>query len=52
MTFLTKLMSFILLVPALFGLYSTDDKDTEEAYLAAIETVAFENTMYAGIFSF
>lgn len=49
MTFLTKIMSFLLLIPALFGLYSTDDKDTEEAYLAALENVAVENTIETAI---
>ena len=49
MTFLSKLMSVLLLIPALFGLYSTDDADTEEAYLEAISTVAFENTIETAI---
>lgn len=49
MTFLSKLMSVLLLIPALFGLYSTDDADTEEAYLEAISTIAFENTIETAI---
>lgn len=49
MTFLSKLMSVLLLIPALFGLYSTDDADTEETYLEAISTVAFENTIETAI---
>lgn len=49
MTFLSKLMSVLLLIPALFGLYSTDDADTEEAYLEAISTIEFENTIETAI---
>ena len=49
MTFLAKLMSFVMLVPALFGYYSNDAKDTEEAYLAAIESIAFENTIETAV---
>jgi predicted AlkP superfamily pyrophosphatase or phosphodiesterase len=49
MTFLSKLMSVLLLIPALFGLYSTDDADTETAYLEAISTIEFENTIETAI---
>lgn len=49
MTFLSKLMSVLLLIPALFGLYSTDEADTEEAYLEAISTIEFENTIETAI---
>ena len=49
MSFLSKFISVLLLIPALFGLYSTDDKDTQEAYLAAIETIAFDNTIETAV---
>ena len=49
MAFLAKIMSFIMLTPALFGFYSNDAKDTEEAYLAAVESIAYENTIETAI---
>ena len=49
MSFLAKFMSVIMLIPALFGYYSNDAEDTEEAYLAAIESIAFENTIETAI---
>ncbi len=49
MNFLTKIMSIILFIPALFGLYANDAKDTEAAYLDAIDTIAFENTIETAI---
>lgn len=40
-----KIISFILLIPALCGLYTNDKKDTEEAYREKIAQVEFENTI-------
>ena len=49
MTLLAKLMSVLMLIPALFGYYMNDAQDTEEAYLAALENVAVENTIETAI---
>lgn len=49
MTFLAKLMSIIMFIPALFGFYSNDAKDTEDAYLAAIDSIPYENTIETAI---
>lgn len=49
MAFTSRLLSFILLIPALFGLYVNDAKDTEEAYLASIESIPYENTIETAI---
>ncbi len=38
-----------MLIPALCGLYKTDAKDTEEAYLQAIAEVGYENTLETAI---
>ena len=42
---LNKIISIFLLIPALCGLYTSDSKDTEEAYLNNIEQISFENTV-------
>lgn len=44
MAFVSKLMSVILMIPALFGLYGSDNKDTEEAYSEKVLQVGYENT--------
>ena len=49
MDFLNKIISFFLLIPALCGLYKTDAKDTEEAYLQVIESIGYENTVETAI---
>lgn len=49
MNFFTKLLSFFLLIPALCGLYKTDAKDTEAAYLEVIEQIGYENTIETAI---
>lgn len=49
MTFLSMLMSIILLIPALFGLYMNDAKDTQEAYIERVESVGYENTIETAI---
>ncbi len=49
MTLLTKIITAILIIPALLGVYSEDSKDTEEAYREAISTIAYENTQETAI---
>ncbi len=49
MSFISKLISFFLLIPALFGLYKTDDKDTQELYLENIAAVGYENDVETAI---
>ena len=49
MTILTKLISFIMLLPALFGFYKEDVKDTEAAYMERIESIGYENTVETAI---
>ncbi len=49
MKFISKILSVFLMIPALFGLYSNDAKDTEEAYREKVAQVAFENTIETAI---
>ena len=49
MAIFSKLMSIILVFAALCGLYSNDSNDTQEAYMAAIESVGYENTVETAI---
>lgn len=49
MQIFSKVLSFILLIPALCGLYSTDNNDTEDSYLEKIELVEYENTIETAI---
>lgn len=49
MNFMAKLMSIILFIPALFGLYMNDADDTQEAYIEAVESVGYENTIETAI---
>ena len=49
MAFLSKLMSVILMIPALFGLYAHDANDTEEAYFEKVAQVGYENTVETAI---
>lgn len=42
---LNKIISIFLLIPALLGLYTSDNKDTEENYRNNIDQIAFENTI-------
>ena len=49
MKFISRILSVFLLIPALFGLYSNDVKDTEEAYREKIGQVEFENTVETAI---
>ena len=39
MKFISKILSIFLMVPALFGLYNNDAKDTEEAYRENVEII-------------
>ncbi len=49
MTFLTKILTVILIIPALLGIYSNDAKDTEELYRETISTIEYENTVETAI---
>lgn len=49
MTFLTKIVTAILIIPALFGIHSADAKDTEEAYRETIASIEYENTLETAI---
>lgn len=49
MTLLTKILTVILIIPALLGIYSKDAKDTEEAYREKISSIAYENTIETAI---
>lgn len=49
MKFISKILSIFLMIPALFGLYGTDTKDTEEAYREKVAQVAYENTIETAI---
>lgn len=45
MSVINKIIGFALLIPALFGLFSNDAKDTEEAYRERVADIAYENTI-------
>ncbi len=45
MTFFTKILTAILIIPALLGIYSQDAKDTEEAYRETVASIGYENTI-------
>ncbi len=49
MKFISKILSIFLMVPALFGLYNNDAKDTEEAYRENVAKIAYENTIETAI---
>lgn len=49
MAVLSKIISIVLIIPALFGLYGSDEKDTNEAYLEKIAQVEYENTVETAI---
>lgn len=49
MAILTKLISFLMLLPALFGLYKEDANDTEAVYMEKIESIGYENTIETAI---
>lgn len=49
MAIISKILSIIMMIPALFGLYSEDAKDTEAAYREAVGQVAYENSIETAI---
>ena len=49
MSIINKIIGFVLLIPALCGLYSSDAKDTEEAYLSRVSEIEFDNTLETAI---
>lgn len=44
MTLLTKIITAILIIPSLLGIYTGDRKDTEETYRETVASIAYENT--------
>ncbi len=49
MSLLSKILSILLLIPALCGLYKNDEKDTQELYLENVAAVGYENTVETAI---
>ncbi len=49
MSLLTKIITAILIIPALLGTYNADKKDTEEAYRETIASISYENTQQDAI---
>lgn len=49
MKLLTKLVSIVLMIPALFGMYTEDTLDTEQSYLLKVAKVGFENSIETAI---
>lgn len=49
MQIFSKITSFFLLIPSLFGIYANDKNDTEVNYRAKIEQINFENTIETAI---
>lgn len=49
MSIFTKIVSILLFIPALIGLYRTDAKDTEALYLENVARVGYENTIETAI---
>ena len=45
MTLLTKIITAILIIPALFGIHTADAKDIEEAYRETVASIGYENTI-------
>ena len=45
MTIFSKIITAILIIPALFGIHSSDEKDTEEAYRETVASIVYENTI-------
>ncbi len=46
---LSEIISVVLIIPALFGIYGNDTKDTEEAYRAKIEQIGYGNTVETAV---
>ena len=49
MQIFSKIISFFLLIPSLFGIYANDKNDTEVNYRKKIEQINFENTIETAI---
>ncbi len=49
MKFLSKILSVIMMIPALCGLYTEDTKDTEAAYLETISGIGYENSVETAV---
>lgn len=49
MAFLSKFLSVALMIPALFGLFTADKDDTNEAYLEKVAQVEYENTIETAV---
>lgn len=45
MNLIATVMSFVMMIPSLFGLYGTDAKDTEAAYRESVAAIGYENTI-------
>ena len=49
MAVLSKIFSIVMIIPALFGIYINDKKDTNESYLEKIAQVEYENTVETAV---
>ena len=49
MAVLSKIISIVMIIPALFGIYINDKKDTNESYLEKIAQVEYENTVETAV---
>ncbi len=49
MAFLSKILSVVLMIPALLGLFAADKDDTNEAYLEKVAQVEYENTIETAV---
>ncbi len=49
MAIFSKILSIILMIPALLGLYTNDAKDTEELYLENISKIGYQNDVETAI---
>lgn len=45
MNLIATVMSFVMMIPSLFGLYGTDAKDTETLYRENVAAIGYENTI-------
>ena len=45
----SKILSFLVIIPALVGFYSNDKVDTELPYLEKVSQVGYENTVQTAI---
>ncbi len=49
MKIMSKILSVFLIIPALFGMYSGDENDTEALYFENVNSVGYENTIDTAI---